>query len=152
MTVSVHCSDSISVRWGRSRRARDRLVKLTYLHQQRHGAALIDLQDLSVLGSQQDVTVAQRDGSDGRVVLQQQPCSENTTDHLQALAPFKNTPMLASPTFRGRRQGGPLDGVRFQTSLKHVVPKLHDAVFPPRHKTLDTGSRNPNKSVVMILF
>ncbi len=42
------------------------------LHQQRHRSTLVDLQDFSVLGSQQDVTVTQRDGSDRRVVLQQQ--------------------------------------------------------------------------------
>lgn len=42
------------------------------LNQQRHRSTLVDLQDFSVLGSQQDVTVTQSDGSDGRVVLQQQ--------------------------------------------------------------------------------
>lgn len=43
------------------------------LDQQRHGATLIDLQDFPVLRAQQDVAVTQSDGSDGRVVLQQQP-------------------------------------------------------------------------------
>lgn len=42
------------------------------LNQQRHGSALVDLEDFSVLCSQQDVTVTQSDGSDRRVVLQQQ--------------------------------------------------------------------------------
>lgn len=46
----------------------------THLHQQRHESALVDLQNLSVLGAQQDVAVTQRDGSDGRVVLQQETC------------------------------------------------------------------------------
>ena len=45
---------------------------LSDLNQQCHGSALVDLQDLSVLCPQQDVTVTQSDGSDGRIVLQQQ--------------------------------------------------------------------------------
>lgn len=87
------------------------------LHQQRHGSALVDLQDFSVLGAQQDVAVAQGDGPDGRVVLQEE-------------------------TFRGGRQRRSLDGVRLQTPLEHVVPQLHDAVLPARHEALGWQGRD----------
>ena len=51
----------------------------TDLHQQGHRSGLVDLQNFSVFGSHQDVTVTQSDGSDGRVVLQQQACTHTHT-------------------------------------------------------------------------
>lgn len=54
----------------------------SHLDQDTHGAALVDLQDLSVLGPQEDVTVSQRDGSDGRVVLQKQACRQEGGGHV----------------------------------------------------------------------
>lgn len=81
------------------------------LHQQRHGSTLVDFQDFPVLGAQQNMAVAQGDGPDGRVVLQEE-------------------------TFGRGRQRRPLDGVGFQTPLEHVVPQLHYAVLPARHEAL----------------
>lgn len=46
----------------------------THLHQQGHRSSLVHLQNFSVLGSYQDVTVTQRDGPDGWVVLQKETC------------------------------------------------------------------------------
>lgn len=48
------------------------MVLVSDLNQHRHQAALVNLKDLSIFGSQQDMTMAQRDGSDGRVILQKQ--------------------------------------------------------------------------------
>lgn len=48
------------------------MVLVSDLNQHRHQAALVNLQDLSIFGSQQDMTMAQCDGSDGRVILQKQ--------------------------------------------------------------------------------
>lgn len=48
------------------------MVLVSDLNQHRHQAALVNLQDLSIFGSKQDMTMAQCDGSDGRVILQKQ--------------------------------------------------------------------------------
>lgn len=124
------------------------------LNQKRHGAALIDLQDFSVLCPQQDVTVTQSDGSDGRVVLQQQtwgtdgdretPCENNLRVCALWWRDVRPDLSRSGDTFGRRRQSGSLDGVRLQTSLKHVIPQLHDAVLPPRHETLDSERNTGN--------
>lgn len=49
-------------------------LSLSYLDQQSDGATLVHLQDLAVLGPHQDVAVAQRYGTYGGVVFQQQTC------------------------------------------------------------------------------
>lgn len=50
----------------------------THLHQQGHQSGLVDLQNFSILGSHQDVTVTQSDGPDGRVVFQEEACTHKT--------------------------------------------------------------------------
>lgn len=53
----------------------------SYLDQQSDGTTFIHLQDLSVLSSHQDVAVAQRYGTYGGVVFQQQPCRVRELKH-----------------------------------------------------------------------
>lgn len=55
--------------------------QITYLDQQSDGATLVHLQDLSVLGPHQDVAMAQRYGTYGGVVLQEQPCRVDELEH-----------------------------------------------------------------------
>ncbi len=49
-------------------------LSVSYLDQQSDGATLVHLQDLSILGPHQDVAMAQRYGTYGGVVLQEQSC------------------------------------------------------------------------------
>lgn len=49
-------------------------ASVSYLDQQSDGATLVHFQDLTILGPHQDVAMAQRYGTNGGVVLQEQPC------------------------------------------------------------------------------
>lgn len=53
------------------------IFTVSYLDQQSDGTTLVHLQDLTVLGPHQDVAVAQRYGTYGWVVFQQQPCTSS---------------------------------------------------------------------------
>lgn len=55
-------------------------------------------------------------------------------------------------TLGGRRQRSSLYGVRLQTSLKHVVPQLHNAIFPPRHKPLESNTETTTINVDKMTF
>ena len=67
----VECEDA---RWCVWWSVRTRGGVCGHLDQQSDGAALVHLQDFSVLGAHEDVPVAQRYGTYGRVVFQEQPC------------------------------------------------------------------------------
>lgn len=109
--------------------------------------------------------MAQSDGSDRWVVLQEETCRAAAQPAGGSIRSLRNEERLAEQlgggTFGGGRECRPLDGVGLEAAVKHVVPQRHHAILPPRHKTLSQrhtadcrrlGALNNNIIIIVIIF
>lgn len=111
------------------------------------------------------MSVAQSDGSDGRVVLQEETCRAAVQQAGGSVRSLGNqerlVEQLAGGTFGGGRERCPLDSIGLEAAVEHVVPQRYHTVLPPCDKTLSQrhtdecsglGSLNNNNNNEIIII